>query len=34
MKKIISGKFVYLRSLNVSDIEYGWLKWVNNKRCN
>ncbi len=31
MKKIISGKIVYLRNLNISDIEKGWLSWVHNK---
>lgn len=31
MKKIISGKIVYLRNLNISDIDNGWLKWVNNR---
>ena len=28
MKKIISGKIVYLRSLNVNDVDNGWLKWI------
>ena len=31
MKKIISGDLVYFRNLSITDIDNGWLKWINNK---
>ena len=31
MKKIISGKTIYLRSLNINDVDNGWLNWINNE---
>ncbi len=31
VKKIIEGKLIYFRNLNIQDIDNGWLKWVNEK---
>jgi len=33
-RKIISGKNIYLRKIDLADIDNGWLNWINDPKCN